>query len=159
MSEIEQTAQVVQQGAQAAQAATSGFVTGFKEILETVTPYMEKAAEAVGTSAKYLFQLQVQQAKVYAISACLKYVLWFLLFGGLWRLIQISFREGTLLAKIREDISAIDFFMILLIINLTFIATFIFALPSFVEVCTLIFNPEYWALSEVVKLLKGNMKF
>ena len=53
-----------------------------------------------------------------------------------------------------DDVSGVYWFLGAIITISAFVI-----LPSFKEMFTLFFNPEYWALNQVISLLKGSVKF
>jgi hypothetical protein len=120
----------------------------FKEVVKELMPYLEKAGEFLGTTAQQLWVLQVKQAYITGVSYILAWILYVLVTCFIWKNInkvweRFNFNnEGMICTGIIMGIITILFF---------------FSLPSPKEILTIFINPEYWALGQVIKLLKGSI--
>jgi hypothetical protein len=136
----------------------------FKEVIKEIMPYLEKVAEQLGTTAQYLWMLQVKQAYVVGISYLLEYLVWAILFFGYYKLCRFMYLKynGNLFMQnpeyqyVKDDIFTGLGWMVPS--GIILVTLFIVISPSIINVVTLLINPEYWALNEVIKLLKGSMK-
>jgi hypothetical protein len=123
-------------------------INGVKEAVTGLMPYLEKAAEKLGTTAQYLWALQLKQAYVlfwtnivYIILTCFG---WFIFYKG-----------AKKLTKTQDKDLVMGLFIFLVSLGIALTASTLVHLSSINEYMTMLFNPEYWALSEVVKLLRG----
>lgn len=133
-----------------------------KDVVDTLMPYLQQAAEQLGTTAAYLWMLQVKQAYVLGATYLIQYVLYGLILYGIYRFAK------WMLEKVNPE-RYDEKYRYQVQDGLAFlggIASFIIAIVCIVNVLssvhtvlTLLFNPEYWALNEVISLLKGSVKF
>lgn len=137
----------------------------FKEAIKELMPYLEKAAEQLGTTAQYLWSLQVKQAYVTGVSYLIQYLFWLGLFYGFYRLCKFMYvkYEGKFTMQNPEYKYVKDYILTdlgwMIPLGILLAIVFIAFSPSINTVLTLFVNPEYWALNEVVRLLRGSMKF
>lgn len=121
------------------------------EVVKELLPYLQAIADKLESSANALWQLQMAQAKVAMISMMLEYIalattlylarkvfLWFIQ----WR--KENDNEGV-------DIFAMIFGVIASIVITGWFIGCIVSVKTFV---TLIVNPEYWALHELLRMVK-----
>lgn len=113
------------------------------ELVKELIPYLEKLADKLGGSAEMLWALQIQQAKVTTICIVALYIINVLGIGGLFKWIKSIDRE--------ED--DFEYFFSMFCAGVIAVLTAI-NVSDFTTLITLIINPEYWALQEIIKMVK-----
>lgn len=131
-------------------------INSVKDVVNSLMPYLEQAAEKLGTTAQYLWALQVKQAYVVAFQYLISYVVFGLGWYWLIKFAKYMFEKDDDCYNPRryqreDGLAIIGFFTGLIFV----VISIIYFLSTFQTVLTMLFNPEYWALSEVVKLLRG----
>ncbi len=122
-----------------------------KDEVDTIVPYLQQAADQLGTTAQYLWQLQVRQAYVVGAIDLMWHVIW-LIAVAVW--MTIGFKVINKINS-EDDVLQICYWLFG-----TFAATAIFVIiPSFKEMFTIFFNPDYYALNQTILLLKGAIHF
>ena len=121
--------------------------------MEKLTPLLEKLAEKLGTTTEYLWGVLLKQAPITAAIELMYLVL--VILGGL-ALYKIHRRlskevEGkNSLYYDLEAVAAVPMGIATLIWSVIFIICFF----SIGTIVTGFFNPEYWALNEIMNLIK-----
>lgn len=138
-----------------------------KDVVDTIMPYLSAAAEQLGTTAAYLWQLQVKQAYVFGIVGTIKYIVWIALCCVGYKVIKYFvknyneknqlYTEGELTFKQFDNATEGCIYIPFIIVAVAF--GLYLSLPSLNELATVFINPEYWALNQVISLLKGSIKF
>ena len=115
-----------------------------KEVIEVVTTALQPLADKLGTTAQYVWGLQVKQAYVEGFIA-----LGGLVFGIFLWVLSVVIARG--LAKDRscdlDDVALITFSIFALFGS-------IFVYINFSTVLNCFVNPEYYALQQLIKLVK-----
>lgn len=116
---------------------------------DKLTNLLEQLATKLGTTAEYLWKVLVAQARVSAVTALVVFALTIFYAILVWRThMKLSKPIGkydSLYEKNEGNISA----MILMVVILA--AMFIWSLFGISDMINGFFNPEYWALKEVLK--------
>ena len=114
-----------------------------KEVIEVVTTALQPLAEKLGTTAQYVWGLQVKQA----------YVDGFVAIGGLGLGIGLCILAFTLMHYLTKDgkCDKADSFFISAFI---FILGAGFVLMNFSNTLNCFINPEYYALQQMIKMVK-----
>lgn len=142
-------------------------VNGVREAVREIMPYLEQVAEKLGQTAQYLWALQVKQGFIMGIGYLLQYLCWGLfvaLFLWLakktWGKYQSVVEQNKNLGYwSKEDTMPYEFGgMFGGGLAVAILAMWLVTLPSIHEILTLLFNTEYWALKQVVALLKGAIR-
>lgn len=117
-----------------------------KEVIEVVTTALQPLAEKLGTTAQYIWGLQVKQAYVDGFVA-----LAYFLFGAMMIVgsIRIFYKLFDNSKKAIED----EGFLFVGSIVSLFIG-FIFCASWFSTILNCFINPEYYALKQLIKLVK-----
>ena len=121
-----------------------------KEAVSGVLPYFEKIAEQMGTTAQYLWMLQIKQGYILAATMISKWL--FLLGLFIFCIYTCNKYSGR---KDAEELWAVcGFVAVILFLVLAF------SFFSNVQLLlTLLFNTDYWAIQQLVLLLKGSIHF
>ena len=115
-----------------------------KEVIEVVTTALQPLADKLGTTAQYVWGLQVKQA----------YVDGFVALGGLMFGIVLCLLSFLLVKHLNKEeyIEIADF--IFFLISCCFATGLGFILVNFSTVLNCLVNPEYYALQQLIKLVK-----
>jgi hypothetical protein len=112
---------------------------------------LKNLAEKLGTTAEYLWEVLLVQAKVQAIID-LVLILSALFFGFLLKKLHNYFYKNNCYSSKNEDMNLTDALMIIFgFLWVIFTIIVLFQIP---EMLTGFFHPEYWALQEVLKTIK-----
>lgn len=119
--------------------------------MEQIAPLLEKLAAQLGTTADKLWTVLIRQAYVSAIQD--------LVFSGILIVALILsprvFRWLTKNKKEAGQWSGEGWFVGILFFWLFSFVAVVIVMLSFYNASTAIFNPEYWALSEILSTIKG----
>jgi phosphotransferase system glucose/maltose/N-acetylglucosamine-specific IIC component len=121
---------------------------------EQTTKLIEQLAQKLGTTAEYLWTVLVKQAPISAATDALYFIL--VIIGGifLWKLHKyLSKERGEYKHSIyydEEENVTIPMFIAVIIWAILFIVCF----SSIGNIINGFFNPEYWALKEVLGACK-----
>ena len=121
--------------------------------MENLTELLEKLADKLGTTSEYLFGVLVNQAPISALYSAL-YLILVLLGGYLLYKLHISFlkQDGNNCSLYSKYGVGIAIPMILSFI--AWLVLFIKCFHSIENIMTGFLNPEYWALDEIMSLIK-----
>ena len=114
-----------------------------KEVIEVVTTALQPLADKLGTTAQYVWGLQVKQAYVDGFIA-----LGCLMFGIFLCVLSV------LLAKHFSKEEHMETDDIVIILSPVFVIGLGFILMTFSTVLNCFINPEYYALQQIIKLVK-----
>ena len=114
-----------------------------KEVIEVVTTALQPLAEKLGTTAQYIWGLQVKQA----------YVDGFIALGGLMFGIFLCVLSVVLTRGLTKDRSC-DLEDAVIIAFFIFAVGLVFILVNFSTTLSCFINPEYHALQQLIKLVK-----
>ena len=114
-----------------------------KEVIEVVTTALQPLADKLGTTAPYVWGLQVKQA----------YVDGFVALGGLMFGIFLCVLSLLLVKHLRKE-EYIDIGDCFLVLFPVFVTGLGFILINFSTVLNCFVNPEYYALQQLIKLVK-----
>lgn len=133
------------------------------ESVKELIPYLDKLADKLDSSAPALWALQIQQAHATFITGIIQYILLaicLLLWFGMFK----HFNKKELLYKEQlkdRTISAEEFeakttgYTAIPTISMMIMGIYYFwKVPSITELGTIFLNPEYWALQELIKMVK-----
>lgn len=129
------------------------------EVVKELMPYLEKIASKLESSATALWQLQMAQVKVVLIAGLTQYIA-LLIFWILWLIVCKHLH--TLWCRyeeqgyVKDELDNKTFgFVTLPFASAVFaIGYYVFKVPSITEIFTLFYNPEYWALHELLRMVK-----
>jgi cellobiose-specific phosphotransferase system component IIC len=116
--------------------------------MKDITPILEKLADKLGVAAEVLWVALLKQAKIYSVTYILIGAL--LIFGAIW----LAKFGKTISHKVNERDWAEEVWFAYMG------AVCILGIMLLAWICDLsrilagLFNPEYWALSEILKGLK-----
>lgn len=117
---------------------------------EQTTKLIEQLAQKLGTTTEYLWTILLKQAHISA-SITLVYLVLIIIFGIILYKLHKYFLEKDEHGDTRYENGA-DLFMIIL---LTFyLIMFIVCLICIPNIINGFFNPEYWALNEILNTLQ-----
>lgn len=122
------------------------------EIVKELMPYLQKLADKLDSSAQVLWQMQMAQAKVIAITIVIEWIV-LAVFSVLW------IKGVKKFLKWREDRysnDGIDLVAMFLGVGIsgTLVVLIFGCLIDIKTLITIIVNPEYWALQEIIKMVK-----
>lgn len=121
--------------------------------MENLTELLEKLAEKLGTTTEYLWGVLIKQAPISAASDLLYFIL--VVFGGI-----VLYKVHRKLAKEEDDGDSIYYdleeaaIVPMVFASIVWAILFIVCFFSIDNIITGFFNPEYWALDEVMSLIK-----
>ena len=116
--------------------------------MEQLTPLLEKLANKLGTTTEHLWKVLLQQVNVEMVLRQLWMSIW--LWGGIG-LIALAIIMIIMIIKYDgEEIIALPFLIIVVAIVSGSIGYYI----NYSKLLTLQNNPEYWALHEVLSVIK-----
>lgn len=128
------------------------------ETIKELMPYLEKIADKLESSATILWQIQMAQAKVTALSYAIEWLAWIIAMFAmykLWRKVYEHY-EGKWERQDKKftwESESTGLFGFTVVSSLIAIVSFVF-LPSIKTLITLVINPEYWALIELLRMVK-----
>ena len=114
-----------------------------KEVIEVIATALQPLAEKLGTTAQYVWGLQVRQA----------YVEGFIALGGLMFGIFLCGLSVWLVKHLTNE-RGYDILDVFIFIFLFFIIGLTFIFINFSTVLGCFINPEYYALQQLIKLVK-----
>ena len=120
-----------------------------KDIVSEIAPYLSQLADKLQTTSGYLWQMQVKQAYVTLATDITLHLIW-LAIVIVWATIGVRFVNKKF---DDEELIAVCWLMSAIAFSLIFAS-----LPSFKEMFTIIINPEYWALKELLIMTKSVAK-
>lgn len=125
-----------------------------KEMMEMMLPYLQRLADKMGTSAEYLWKLQLQQAYIDGVSIIAFYVFTLLCLIITYKL----WNYGRKLHKEREKAGNDEGPSQALVFSLSaLVAVDVLSLIAcsfkFSTLITILFNPEYYAFMNLYKLI------
>ena len=121
--------------------------------MEELTPLLEKLAEKLGTTTEYLWGVLLKQAPIIAATELVYLVL--VILGGI-----VLYKIHKRLSKKVDGNNSIyykaDELVIapMVIAAIIWVILFIMCFFSIGTIITGFFNPEYWALDEIMSLIK-----
>ena len=128
--------------------------TTVKETLEVITPYLEQAAEKLGTTAEYLWKLQVQQAYVdgvylgiiFLFTAFMCYK-WVSTCKTFWNLAGQYYDDGVQVACVLP----------MMLYTIVAACSLVYSLCHLQQFLTIWINTDYYALTKAIAMFKGVM--
>ena len=120
------------------------------EAFNSVLPYLDQLATKLGQTAQYLWMLQIKQGYILAATLCFRYLIVTLVLAFVWYFIskkkEVFWRNGCYIVSciIATACSA------LLILNF---------MGDIKLILTLLFNTDYWAIQQLILLMKANVQF
>jgi hypothetical protein len=121
--------------------------------IKELLPYLQKLADKLDTSATYIWDLQVRQARVELISYFIYFallVISWMIFGALFRHFNKNdsyYNEGW------DSYNGVPV-PLMVIIGLLLTCLTIGILIGIPDVITTIVNPDYWALKQLLHMVK-----
>lgn len=143
-------------------ADVTGMATGsLKDVVDSLLPYLQQVADKLGTTAAYLWKLQVMQAKVVATTYIIEYLIYIAIFYATYKYYKFlakpgEFTDGHGYKAYNDRLDrctprdVVPMVILLLISGLSFINV-VSSIQSFL---TVLINPEYWALQNVIHMFK-----
>lgn len=116
------------------------------ELVKELMPYLEKLSDKLDSSAQVLWQMQMVQAKVALFASIIQYILIVLYCYG-WYKAMVFFIKN-------EDESFPLLIFTTLVGGIIAIGLGFLAFSEITRTLTMLFNPEYWALQEIIKMVK-----
>lgn len=118
--------------------------------MEHLAPLLNKLAEQLGTTSQYLWSVLLKQAPVQASIMGFEYATTILL---LFLLFKFRAAAGAFYEKCHEDYEILTFIctIVLGLVAVIWLLACLFCVESFF---TAIFNPEYWALKQVLRVVQ-----
>ena len=125
-----------------------------KEMMEMMLPYLQQLADKMGTSAEYLWKMQLQQAYVDGARIIAFYVFTLLCLLATLKV----WNYGRKLRKEREEAGNDEetsqaFVFLLSALAIFDILSLIACFFKFHTLITILFNPEYYAFMNLYKLI------
>ena len=118
-----------------------------KEVIEVVTTALQSLAEKLGTTAQYIWGLQVKQAYVVGFVALAGFLFGaIMIIGSIWMFYKL-FNNNS-----KEETEVKGFLFVGSLVSL--IIGCIFCASWFSTVLNCFINPEYYALKQLIKLVK-----
>jgi hypothetical protein len=127
------------------------------EAIKELMPLLQKVADKLDSSAQYLWALQLQQVKVQIIKIALLDVLVLISFYGVYLFYKYMQEEVTNCNRVtvkrseEQEVLGIVGGVVCGLVIIIGLASFIVSISS---LPTMILNPEYWALQEIMKMVK-----
>lgn len=125
------------------------------EAFNSVLPYLDQLAVKLGQTAQYLWMLQIKQGYVLVATMLIKFAMYSLLTYIAYKLAMKYRRWHNDKGTYRDMPYEIAF--------APFIALSAFWIVSFWAnvniVLTLLFNIDYWAIQQLILLMKANVQF
>ena len=116
--------------------------------MEQITPVLEKMAEKLGVTCEYLWSVLIKQAPLSGIADIVQYVL---LGIATWVFVKVSFKVYR---KIQENVWDEIAYIPLYIIGIGILIFWAVAFLCFPETIWAFFNPEYWALQQILQTIQ-----
>ena len=126
---------------------TTETATTIKETIEVITPYLQQIADKLGTTGEYLWKLQVTQAYVDASCIVAFYVLTMVAAYGFYKLFRFVLKSDS-----EERLGVFIAFC-----GFVLIPMIVFCIFKFKTLMTILINPEYYALTNIITMVKGGM--
>lgn len=120
------------------------------EAFNSVLPYLDQLAQKLGQTAQYLWMLQIKQGYILAATLGFRYLITATLVGLLW---AWTINKKETLWSNNCYIFFCGFSSVLTIIwcgNL---------MCDIKLILTLLFNTDYWAIQQLILLMKANVQF
>lgn len=113
---------------------------------------LESLAKKLGTTAEYLWQVLLRQAPIYAATTLAQFII-IMVFGYVLLKFHLDFSKETLdkhgyKETIYEDNESTVWIMVVLGVLWVFLFLIVFC--SLGDVVNGFFNPEYWALKQII---------
>ena len=112
--------------------------------MEQITPVLEKMAEKLGVTVEYLWSILIKQAPLSGITDIIQYILLGIV---TWVFVKVSFKVHHKIEK--EDWDGVAYIP-LWVIGVGILILWITAFFCFPNTIWAFFNPEYWALKEIL---------
>jgi len=128
------------------------------DLVKELMPYLQKLADKLDSSAQVLWALQMGQVKVSLISYVLQYITWLVMTFIFYKIWIIAYKKCNGVWEIKTghyswEQNYTRLWWVTLIFSIITLVYFMF-LPSIKTIMTLIYNPEFWALQEIIKMVK-----
>lgn len=117
---------------------------------DKITNLLEKLADKLGTTIEHLWNILIHQAYVEAFKN-IAIIAFFIIAEILIFKYTIKYNKGKSLEDIDNDFKSIAVIILSIIISVFTIAIIGCLIPETVDA---IFNPEYWALTHILKLIR-----
>ena len=114
-----------------------------KEVIEVVTTSLQPLADKIGTTAQYVWGLQVKQA----------YVDGFIALGGLMFGVFLCVLSLLLVKHLSKE-KYMETDDIVIVLSPFFVIGLGFIIMTFSTILNCFINPEYYALQQIIKLVK-----
>jgi hypothetical protein len=128
-----------------------------EQLTKELLPYLDKIAEKLGVSAMYFWGILVKQAQTELISELITYILITIFILVYWKLFNYFNKDVSLNSTYeRKRWEQHDGLPVLLmgISGICVIFSITYMLANIITLITLISNPEYWALKQLLQMVK-----
>lgn len=146
------------------------------ETVKELIPYLDKLANKLDSSAPTLWSLQIQQAHIQFITGAIQYIIlavclifWFLICKFCYKKLieskeeikalnkkEYMYRSALNIEEIGGKLIKTEIYGYILtpIFSLGLMIVYSLYIPSISALATMILNPDYWALQELIKMVK-----
>lgn len=134
------------------------------DLVKELMPYLQKLADKLDSSAQALWTLQMQQAKVVLITGITQYTVLLLClvswgfmckyFNKRWVRYEHE-QESKKITKSEFESETFGHIALPVVSMLLMILYYMFKVPSITDLFTIAINPEYWALHELINMVKA----
>ncbi|MFW5847510.1 MAG: hypothetical protein ACOCVF_01135 [bacterium] len=124
--------------------------------MEEMTKLLSQLAEKLGTTTEYLWEIMIRQAPISAFSNLLQ-ILFVIIYGiilwkiHVWLTKPVSNEDSNHSRYYKHDELVIIPMLIAAVIFIVFAVASFFSFPDIING---FFNPEYWALDNIIKEIK-----
>jgi flagellar biosynthesis protein FlhB len=117
---------------------------------DKIANLLEELANKLGTTMEHLWNILMHQAYIEAFKNIMLIAL-FIIAGILTLRYTIKYNKGKSIEDIDNDFGSIAVIILSIVISVFTIAIIVCFVPETVDA---IFNPEYWALNHILKLIR-----
>jgi len=117
---------------------------------DKITNLLEKLANKLGTTIEHLWNILIHQAYIEAFKNIIM-IAFFIIAEILIFKYAVRYNKGKSLEDIDNDFRSITVIILFIIISVFTIIMIASLIPETIDA---IFNPEYWALNHILKLIR-----
>jgi len=133
-------------------------------MMDELPEVLKQLAEQLGTTAEYLWPILIRQARIEAYERLMGIVLWGFVFyqltkGWGWLISRTSQYiekddKNDVIDAVANDNLVYPSCILVTIIPIILIISGVFFIISLWEIPTMVYNPEYWALTRILQELR-----
>jgi len=121
---------------------------------DQTTKLIEQLAQKLGTTAEYLWTILIKQAAISAWVDMIYFVMIIIMGVILFKTHKYLSKETSTNYSVYESDAGLIVVPVMIVLTITWIVIFIVCFFSLGNVFNGVFNPEYWALQEVLNAIK-----